>query len=144
VKRILVTVVVALIALDSALTAWFSISMGHSITSILRGLGLRVGNARMTWDDWFFIALCLLALIAAVGMFARKGWARLLALLALGTYGAWATAIAVLPEAWRENVFSIWVDRWVAIVAAMLALIALLWLSSHQARDEFQSPGAVA
>jgi hypothetical protein len=132
-RRLVIGSLLAAVALDTGLTAWFSISVERSGT-----------HTSMTWDDWFFVVLTVLAIAGMSAMFLGTRLARPLSLLTLGAYGMWATAIALVPQAWREAVFSIWVDRWVAMIGATIVLVAFVYLFRDKRGNELQEPGAVA
>jgi len=143
-KRILGAFVLGLVAIVSALSVGVSLILVRPLTVMTIFLAIKAGRLRIAWHDWLFIGLFVVTSVGAVGMFLRKRWARFPALLALGTYGAWAVVNAVLPDEWCESVFSFYVDRWFAIVAATLVLTAFLWLLSRQAKGELRRAGAVA
>jgi len=132
-KRMVVGLLLAAVALETGLSAWFSISLERSGR-----------HTSMVWDDWFFVVLTLLAISGMSTMFLGARLARPLSLLTLAAYGVWATAIALVPDAWREAVFSIWVDRWVAMIGATIALVTFTYVLRDKRGHELHDPGAAA
>jgi hypothetical protein len=142
VNRLLVALLLAITALGCGFFVDFSIGFGRAMTGLLRGLGLHAGDARLTWDDWFLGVISATSAAGMIGLFVRKEWGRIIALLTLGALGIWAAAVALIPESWREDWFSTWTDRWAATIIAVIALAGFTWLCSRQARAEFQRPEA--
>jgi hypothetical protein len=143
ITRILPALLLALIAAASGFWGYLSIRLGHMFENILRGFGMKVGHAIISWDVWFFFAVSLLAATAAGGLIVHKKWGRVIALLALGLCSTWAIAMIVLPEAQLENWFSTRLDRWAAGGTAAVTLLGFTWLSSRQAKAGFQRTGAI-
>ena len=126
------------IALAGAFHMYLSIRLSHMMRDLLRGLGLRVGDARVAWDSWFLVAISAMSVVGIIGVLWRKGWSRMVSSSVLGALFAWATAMSAVPQAQLEDWFSTRVDRWPAAGIAAVMLIGLVWLGSTRAQFESQ------
>ena|ERR1700687_613504 len=142
VNRFLVALLLALTAFACGFLVDISIGFGHAVASLLRGLGSHAGEARLTWDDWFLGMISAASAVGMIGLLVRKQWGRVIAQLALGTFGIWAAVVALMPAHWRGDLFFTWIDRWAAVIVAFVTLAGFTWLCSRQARTEFQRPEA--
>jgi hypothetical protein len=137
VNRFLLALLLTITAIACRLVIELSIGLGMAMTNIVPGIGLRAGDARITWDIWFLLVISVISLGGALRM-ARKQWGRIRSLSALGAFAIWALMTVLAPESWRGDRFFNWMDRWAAALAAAFALLGFAWLCSGQARVEFQ------
>ncbi len=129
----------AILALTSAFVVSFSISMGHLANALAQGLfGVKTRPTRLSWDDWYFVAMSAASILGVVGILRRKMWARIVCASVFGSGFVWAVAMSALPQTQLENWFTTRVDRLPAAFISVVMLIALARLSSVRGRSELQ------
>jgi hypothetical protein len=132
-RRVILGSFLALLSIASGGLTYWSIGFGKGLAEILRGMGVKAKNPAIAPDEWFLIALCGVSAVAAVALFARRGWANVRAVAALGALGSWALVMMLCPEdrlqgwlTWRLPPLG---D--IAILAvAMVGLLAIVWKKS--------------
>jgi hypothetical protein len=137
-RQVLLVSLLALIALASAFDVYLSISLGHMMRDLLRGVGFRAGSPSLAWDDWFFGAVSAMSVLAIIGVLLQKSWGKLLSLIVLGAGFGWAIAMTTVPQNHLENWFSTSVDRLPAALISLAMLLAMVRLDSTEVRSRIQ------
>src|ERR1700752_26125 len=97
----------ALMAVFYGLLGYVSFGLTDALGAVARWVSGRPEfRTSHKWDDWFFLVLCFVSLIAAIGIFFRKRWAKAASLVAFGASGVWAMLVDAAPESWRGVWFS--------------------------------------
>jgi hypothetical protein len=139
--QITATSPLALMAVFYGLLGYVSFGLNEALVAIARWVSGGPGPGISTthkWDEWFFLVLCFVSLIAAVGIFFRRRWAKAASLVAFGASGVWAMLVATAPESWRGVWFSTWMDRWAAALLATLSIAGFGWYYSRRTVDLFR------
>jgi hypothetical protein len=137
-RRFLSVFLFAVIGLASAGVVYLSIQIGGALRGFVGVFGLKAGAPLLAWDDWYFVAISVISLAAAVGTLLHKNWGKVSGLLALAASGIWAATMLIAPQSWFGVRFSFWVDRWAAGLIMVLAFGAFTWLAPSSARAEFR------
>jgi hypothetical protein len=119
-RRRLVTSLLTLLAAASGFLFYFDVSLGQALANMIRGLGVKVGNAAIPWDAWFFLGIFVISVFSIVMRAKQEAWGKFPSLLAFGASLAWAIFMVTLPEVWLDKVFSVRMDRWAAVLTAVL------------------------
>jgi hypothetical protein len=138
-KRIVVASMLAALAIGYGVLAYYSFVITDAFTLIARRLLNKPPvRAAHPWDEWFFMAVCAVAILGAIGTFFRTNWSRIISLIAFGASGLWALTISIAPESWQGVWFSTSVERWAAALITLFSVGGLAWLCTRAAKDEFR------
>lgn len=144
-KRIIVASMLAALAIGYGLLAYWSFVMTDAFTIIARRLLNKPPiRAVHPWDEWFFMAVCAMGILGAIGSFFRMNWGRVASLLAFGASGLWALIISLAPESWQGVWFSTWLETWAASLVTLVSVAGLAWLCTRGAKAEFQGAKALS
>jgi hypothetical protein len=135
-KWLIVALLLALLSVGYGLIAYCSYVMTEAFTAIVRGiLNKPPVRAVHSWDEWLFIAISIMAAVAAIGIPLRKAWSHAVCILVLGVSGVWSLMMVVIPGTWRDALFSTTIDRWATAIVALLSIGGLAWTSSSKTRN---------
>jgi hypothetical protein len=137
-RRFLSGFLLAVNGVASAGVVYLSIQIGGSVRGFVGAFGLKAGAPLLAWDDWYFVAISVTSLTAAVGTLLHKDWGKASGLIALAASGIWAVTMLIAPQSWFGVRFSFWVDRWAAALIMVLAFSSFMWLAPSNASAEFK------
>lgn len=136
--RLLLASILAIIALTGAFEVYLSVSLGHMMRDLLRGLGVRVGNPEFARDNWFFVVISAMSVLGMIGILLRRTWGRFVSLVVLSACFVWAIAMTVIPESKLEDWFSFRIDRLPAMGISAFFLVAIAWVGLTRSGREIQ------